>query len=189
MELKDIFAIHNALGEPCLSEVEACSTLLTVPKRTALVTQGEMCRDFFFNRSGLLRVSHVDNGVEDTICFGAEGDVFTTMHSYFDNRPSPFSLISITDSEVWKIKFQDIDRLSAVYPEIVLWMRNLLLDQLYGFERRYLFFGKDDAETRYLNFISKRNGIMREVPSKYIAQYLKIAPEYLSRIRRRIVGK
>ena len=30
---------------------------------------------------------------------------------------------------------------------------------------------------------------MRDVPVKYVAQYLKIAPEYLSRIRRRIVGK
>lgn len=68
-------------------------------------------------------------------------------------------------------------------------MRNLLIEQVYAFERRYLFFGKNDAETRYRNFISQRNGLMRDVPVKYVAQYLKIAPEYLSRIRRRIVGK
>lgn len=136
-----------------------------------------------------MRVAHIDDGTEDTVCFGTSGDVFTSLQSYFDGSPSIFSLVALYDSEVYSISYEDLDRLSSGFPALVLWMRNLLIEQVYAFERRYLFFGKNDAETRYRNFISQRNGLMRDVPVKYVAQYLKIAPEYLSRIRRRIVGK
>lgn len=189
MNLAEIFAIHNPLDKECLKEVEQAASLARVPKRSVLLRQGDVCRHFYFNRSGLMRVAHIDDGTEDTVCFGTSGDVFTSLQSYFDGSPSIFSLVSLYDSEVYSISYEDLDRLSSGFPALVLWMRNLLIEQVYAFERRYLFFGKSDAETRYRNFISQRNGLMRDVPVKYVAQYLKIAPEYLSRIRRRIVGK
>ena len=163
--------------------------LLRVPKRSILMRQGEVCRYFYFNRSGITRVVHDSDGIEDTICFGTGGDVFTSLQSYYEGAPSIFSLTTVTESEVWTLSYEEMDRLSERFPSLVLWMRNLLLGQVITFERRYLFFGKNDAETRYINFINQRNSLLRDIPVKYVAQYLKIAPEYLSRIRRRIAGK
>ncbi len=39
--------------------------------------------------------------------------------------------------------------LSDKYPELVVWMRNLLIEQLYGFEKRYVFFNNKTAEDRF----------------------------------------
>ncbi len=38
-------------------------------------------------------------GVEDTLLFGTSGDVFTSLHSYYNGEPSIFSLIAVVDSE------------------------------------------------------------------------------------------
>lgn len=189
MDLKEIFAQHHPLDEECLRELEQVATLRRVAKRTELMHQGEPCNNFYINRSGLMRVAHVNDGVEDTVCFGTVGDIFTSLSSYYAGKPSMFSLIALADSQVYVVSYDDMNRLSEKYPCMVLWMRNLLIEQVYAFEVRYEFFGRYDAETRYRNFMSLRKGLMRDVPVKYVAQYLKIAPEYLSRIRRRIVGK
>ena len=189
VELSEILAMHAPLDEKCLEAVRGSVELLRVPKRSILMRQGEVCRYFYFNRSGITRVVHDSDGIEDTICFGTGGDVFTSLQSYYEGAPSIFSLTTVTESEVWTLSYEEMDRLSERFPSLVLWMRNLLLGQVITFERRYLFFGKNDAETRYINFINQRNSLLRDIPVKYVAQYLKIAPEYLSRIRRRIAGK
>lgn len=186
MDLKEIFAQHNPLSEDCLNELEKCVTLVNVSKREILLHQGEVCRYFYFTRSGLMRVSHEKDGVEDTLLFGSEGDVFTSVHSWHADEPSLFTLSAIEDSEIYLLSYSDMNALSDKFPDLVLWMRNLLIEQLYAFEKRYEFFGIQDAASRYRNFMYRRNGIMASVPIKYIAQYLKIRPEYLSRIRRNI---
>lgn len=96
MNLAEIFAIHNPLDKECLKEVEQAASLARVPKRSVLLRQGDVCRHFYFNRSGLMRVAHIDDGTEDTVCFGTSGDVFTSLQSYFDGSPSIFSLVAFT---------------------------------------------------------------------------------------------
>ncbi len=126
MNLAEIFAIHNPLDKECLKEVEQAASLARVPKRSVLLRQGDVCRHFYFNRSGLMRVAHIDDGTEDTVCFGTSGDVFTSLQSYFDGSPSIFSLVALYDSEVYSISYEDLDRLSSGFPDLVLWMRNTL---------------------------------------------------------------
>ena len=84
------------------------------------------------------------------------------------------------------------------YPAMVKWMHNLLIEQLYSFEKRYLFFNNKTAEERFLNFLSihsvqlKRTSvkyISSIVPLKYIAQYLNMTQSTLSRLRKRFVSR
>lgn len=189
VDLSEIFAMHAPLDKDCVMEMQKAADIIHAPKRKVILRQGDLCRHFFFNRSGITRVVHDNEGIEDTICFGTGGDVFTSLQSYYESSPSIFSLVAVTESELYALSYEDMDRLSAIYPSLVLWMRNLLLGQVNAFEKRYLFFGKNDAKTRYLNFMNQRNRLLRDIPVKYVAQYLKIAPEYLSRIRRHIAGK
>ncbi len=86
-------------------------------------------------------------------CSGTSGDVFTSLHSYYNGEPSIFSLIAVVDSEVWTVSYYRMKMLSDKYPELVVWMRNLLIEQLYGFEKRYVFFNNKTAEDRFLNFL------------------------------------
>lgn len=195
--LRQILTQHCTPSEECIRDFENAAVLCSVARGEAVVRQGEVCDYFVFNRVGLLRVCNVTDGVEDTLLFGTSGDVFTSLHSYYNGEPSIFSLIAVVDSEVWTVSYYRMKMLSDKYPELVVWMRNLLIEQLYGFEKRYVFFNNKTAEDRFLNFLRINYGSLRRAPIKYIsrivalkyiAQYLKITPSTLSRLRKKLVS-
>ena len=68
--------------------------------------------------------------------------------------------------------------------DLAFWMRNVLIEQVYAFERRYVYLGTYDAYARYEQFIKMRPELFTRIPLKYLAQYLKITPQTLSRIRK-----
>ncbi|GLB51233.1 hypothetical protein NBRC110019_02720 [Neptunitalea chrysea] len=52
--------------------------------------------------------------------------------------------------------------------------------------KREISFLKETAEKRYLNLFNERPNVIKEIPLKYIASYIGITPQALSRIRKRI---
>ena len=194
--LRHILSQYCTPSEELVQEFESAARLVTVKKGRPIVKQGVVCEDFVFNRKGLFRVSNVTEGHEDTILFGTTGDVFTSIHSYYANEPSIFSLTAVEDSEVWLISYRKMRQLQERYPAMVKWMHDLMVEQLYGFEKRYLFFSNKSAEQRFLNFMRIHSVSLRRasvkyissiVPLKYIAQYLKITQSTLSRLRKKLV--
>jgi len=195
--LRQILSQYINPTDELVRDLEQVARLVTVEKGEPVVCQGEMCDVFVFNRKGLFRVCNTAGGVEDTLLFGTSGDVFTSLHSYYAHEPSIFSLIAVEPSEVWIVNYQQWRDLETRHPVLVSWMRGLLIEQLYGFEKRYLFFNNKSAEERFHNFLRMSNASLRRtsvkyisgiVPLKYIAQYLKITQSTLSRLRKKLVS-
>lgn len=195
--LREILSRYCAPYEELIKDFENSACLEHVEKGETVVRQGELCTDFIINRCGLFRVCHnTGKPTEDTILFGTSGDIFTSLHSYFAGEPSIFSLVALEDGEVWKISYDRMRGLESRHPVMVSWMRGMLIEQMYGFEKRYLFFSNKSAENRFHNFLRLNFGslnrtsvrhISNVVPLKYIAQYLGIAQETLSRPRKKLV--
>ncbi len=196
--LRQILSQYFTPPEELVREFENAARLVEVRKGKAIVRQGTVCDDFVINKQGLFRVSHVADGKEDTVLFGTSGDVFTSLHSYYAGEPSIFSLVAVEDSEVWLVSYRMMRQLEARFPAMVKWMHDLMIEQMYGFEKRYLFFSNKSAEERFLNFLRIHSVSLRRtsvkyissiVPLKFIAQYLKITQSTLSRLRKRLVGQ
>lgn len=196
--LRQILSQYCAPSEELMRDFENVARLVEVKKGRAIVKQGVVCDDFVLNKKGLFRVCHIADGVEDTVLFGTSGDIFTSLHSYYAGEPSIFSLVAVEDSEVWLISYRMMRQLESRYPAMVKWMHDLMIEQLYGFEKRYLFFSNKSAEERFLNFLRIHSVSLRRtsvkyissiVPLKYIAQYLKITQSTLSRLRKKLVGQ
>ena len=195
--LRQILSQYCVPTEELIRDMEKVARLVSVEKGQYVVRQGSVCGDFVFNRRGLFRVCNVTDGVEDTILFGTSGDVFTSLHSYYAHEPSIFSLMAVEDSEVWLISYAEMRELEEKHPVLISWMRGLLIEQTYSFEKRYIFFSNKSAEERFLNFLRMSSGTLRRtsvkyisgiVPLKYIAQYLKITQSTLSRLRKKLVS-
>lgn len=196
--LRQVLTQYCTPPETLVKDFENAARLVEVRKGQTIVKQGVICDDIVINKRGLFRVSHVSSAAgEDTVLFGSSGDVFTSLHSYYANEPSIFSLVAMEDSEVWLISYGRFRQLEHRYPEMVKWMHDLLIEQMYGFEKRYLFFNNKSAEERFLNFLRIHSISLRRasvkyissvVPLKYIAQYLKVTQSTLSRLRKRLVA-
>jgi CRP/FNR family transcriptional regulator, anaerobic regulatory protein len=82
--------------------------------------------------------------------------------------------------------FKRMVDLCDTYPQINTFFR-IFLGHLYNFShQRELSFLYESAEERYLNLFKERPKVVRLIPQKYIASYLGVRPESLSRIRREI---
>lgn len=161
-----------------------------------IVRQGEISDFIVINRNGIFRIGLRVNEKEDTILFGTSGDVFLSMQTYLSGAPAIFSLEALVDAEIWKLSINKMKNLSLQYPELVVWSRNLFADQLGELERRYVFLNFRTAHERLELFhqmlkdsrhSEALRNIMRSVPLKYIAQYLKITPQTLSKLRREML--
>lgn len=196
MELKDILLYYGPLPKGCIEALEQATTLKAVKAGNQILRQGTVCEEFYFIRNGIMRVSHMSGSKSSTTLFATEGDIYTAMHSWFADEVSPFSYDAVTDSEIFVIPYADIRKTMNAYPEFVDWLFRLSSGQLYILERRYLMMCNRNSEERLREFLRKNDkrlgllsgkNIAKKVPLKYIASYLGIACETLSRLRRKIV--
>lgn len=190
-EMTQAYSLHEILGEVHNVPAEISARLSDMAekkhygRRHRLVQQGSRCNKVFFVSDGLLRGLYEDGDMTDTRWFAGKGDVLSSVTAYYTGQPALFSIEAITDVDIYEISFSDIKREIDCTPELKEWLVKLLLEQLYVLERRYVIIGTGDARSRYEALLNARPlEILNQIPLKYIAQYLKITQETLSRVRR-----
>lgn len=86
---------------------------------------------------------------------------------------------------VYEISFEDMKAMLGEHIELRDWEVKVLIEQLYVLEKRYVILGTGDARSRYEALLNGRpQEILNAIPLKYIAQYLNITQETLSRVRK-----
>lgn len=185
MTLKEILRATYPVADATVTEIENLCEPIDVRKGEEIVRQGEVCRYLFFVLEGLFRVKFKNGHREETICFGIDGDPFTSVHSLMRDEAALYSFEAIENSKCLRLPLMTLRKLKEENTEILRWLEALLEEQIYAFERRYFHLGTADAYTRYKTFISLRAEIVNRIPLKYIAQYINVKPETLSRLRAR----
>lgn len=189
MSLAEILRAYHPVSDDSVIMLEDVCLEVPVHKREYVVRQGNKVEHLFFIAKGLFRGVHVSDEGEDTLFFGVPGDPFTSMHSFAHDEPAEISLQALEESVVYRVSLRNLRRLINERHDLLLWWNAVLVEQLYALERRYVAIGTSDAETRYENLLRVRSTLMNRIPVKFIAQYLSVAPETLSRIRRNIFQK
>lgn len=185
MVISELLQLNYPVGDEVAAAVERSCRSVTVRRGEAVIKQGEICHDIVFVTDGLFRVVFRHGEEEETVCFGMDGDPFTSMHSYYRGEEAQYSFEAIEDSECLLLDFDSFRKLLDEYPELMRWFARLLAEQIYAFERRYVHLGTTDAYSRYVSFMQLRSDIVNRIPLKYVAQYINVKPETLSRIRAR----
>lgn len=160
----------------------------TFAKNEVLVAYEKVATHMYFVLSGFIRVYHLQRGVEITNHLASENYFVTAYNSFTTKAVSEEVVQAITDCEVLGITK---DRLSQLYKESHTWA-------LFGLvmSERYLVFnnqrGKDlitlSAEEKYLKLMKEEPNLIHNVPLQYIASYIGIEPQTLSKIRRKILS-
>ena len=154
-----------------------------------LVREGKIATNLYFIESGILRTYFLQDGKEINTHFACDNQFFSAFSSFISQTPSFEYLEAIEDSFVYSLSFNALKELyqeSSTFEKLgrILAEKNYLciLD-------RTLLMQTKTAEEKYLDFIKKYNQkIVRNVPQFQIASFLGIAPESLSRIRKKIAA-
>lgn len=155
-------------------------------KKSQILTKGETERYLSFIEEGIIRFYIPKIEYDITINFVFSGSFFSVYDSFLTQEPSTYCAKAITNTTLWRLTYDD---LQTIYAETTI--GNLIgrkaAEQLYFLiKQRELSFLNKTAEERYLDLFESRLELIKQIPLKYIASYIGVTPQALSRIRRRI---
>lgn len=181
------FSDHVVLNEK--EKEQLTSVLIPRPFKRGeiLIEAGEQSRYMLFVNSGYLMTSFADsNGNDHVIQFTGAGWWSADIYSTFDLQMTPYNTKALTDGEALllpRLGHSHLLESSIVFERYfrVVFQKGILRQQ-----RRYIEAVATSAEERYKSFMSAYATMATQVPQKYIASYLGITPEFLSKIRRKM---
>jgi CRP-like cAMP-binding protein len=155
------------------------------------IKENQLCNQVGFLNKGIARVFYVIDGKEITSYFNTEKrNLFVcSFTSFLSRKPSFENIHFLDDAELLMLDHEELQRLYEKSPAIQK-LGRLMAEYNYvlSMERIYSL-QHSSALERYNNLLKIYPGLMNEVPHHYIASYLGITPESLSRIRKDAVGK
>jgi CRP-like cAMP-binding protein len=151
---------------------------------------GEYCRFIGFINKGLMVTTTVnDTGKESAFDFKVENCFFTYTEGLMSNAPSHKNFIALEDCETLILSKEDLEKILKQNPKFETLFTKILAEDLSHTLMIHQSIKEQSAEERYLSLEQRYPGAFQRIPVKYIAGYLGIEPESLSRLRRRLAGK
>ena len=159
---------------------------MVLAKGKWLVREGKTCRHLYFLESGALRGYYNLEGKEITHWFAFAPEFVTSFHSFITQQPAVESIQMLEGSILWAISKESLTGLMNRYHEIERLVRIAYEGYYLRLEERFVNAQFKTAAERYQSLLQQTPQMLERVPLAYIASYLGISPETLSRIRSRL---
>jgi CRP/FNR family transcriptional regulator, anaerobic regulatory protein len=159
------------------------STKRTFSKNEFLIREGEVEKNVYFIESGLVRVFLLSEFEDQTIRFGYTGSIINSLASFVKGTPSEFYIEPLRKTVVRTLTKETFH--SLVYKDeksLRSYIQLLELSITQQIDREIDILTPSPTE-RLRRVLDRSPNLFQEVPLKYIASYLRMTPETLSRIR------
>lgn len=154
------------------------------PKNEILLHTGEVEQSIYFLAEGVTRIFHYKNNAEYTLRFNFPVSAFNSYISFISQTPSLISVETLTVIKVFRMSYSDMqtlydesknaERVGRKMIELIYMQREMKELQLHS----------RTAEDYYCDLLRTNKELIQQIPQKYLASYLGITPESLSRIRK-----
>lgn len=169
------------------SELEVCRSVTRqriIPKHTIIMEQGRPVEKFYFLNAGIVRLYREHNEVDHTLGLISSNDFISTPLFLGNGMPSTCGLETLTEVEVLEWGKPEIDILKEQLHHAYELERQIM-ERLLGWLQEGQIAAKClTAEERYQQLLQEQPEVIRSVPLKYIASFLSIHQDSLSRIRK-----
>ncbi|PKQ61919.1 cyclic nucleotide-binding protein [Labilibaculum manganireducens] len=177
-----------------LSEYEKENMLLFVKKRhfeknEIIFTEGKIANEIYFVTKGCVRLFYNVDGKDRTAFFYTDGQFICAGESYTYNVPARENYQAIEKTEIYVFDKANIKKLLEVSSKFELIARIATENELIVCQRIIASFVTKSAEERYIELLETNGELFQRVPQQYIASFLGVSPETLSRIKKRVLSK
>ncbi|WP_133272763.1 Crp/Fnr family transcriptional regulator [Hymenobacter radiodurans] len=158
---------------------------LSLDKRQHLLISGDKCSHLAFVTQGCLRSYSINaQGQEHTLQFAPEDWWVSDLYSLLTQQPSTMNIDALEDSQMMLLSQADLETVYAQCPIFERYFRLLMQGRYVALQERVNASLSQTAAEKYQHFLRKYPSIAQRVPQHFIASYLGITPESLSRVRR-----
>jgi CRP-like cAMP-binding protein len=179
---KNITAI-SPLSDESLKTFVAVWKYWTTPKDHFLVKENTVSDYLYFIEKGAVRIYYYKIAKEVTEWLALDQQFFLSITSFFQRTPSHLIIQTIEPSHIYGIHHDDFMNLADKYHDVERLLRKMVTGSLILSQVRMDSIQFESAQQRYEKLLKTTPQIVQRVPLTYIASFLGITLETLSRIR------
>ncbi len=171
------------LSPEALTALHEISVSKVVKKGEFLLRQDEVCSKSFLIEKGIARKYYLNDGKEITTELYFDNDIAVSFDSYCLQKTSREFIQVLTDTTISQTNYNAFQKAKTQFPALVV--LDVMMTEYYAIwlEERLFQFHTMSATERYQKLIKEHAHIIQYIPLTYIASYLGISLETLSRIR------
>ncbi|MBC7873683.1 MAG: Crp/Fnr family transcriptional regulator [Ferruginibacter sp.] len=171
------------VSEDAIAYINQHSFVKRAERNEYLLREGEVCKYLYFICKGVIR-GYIKNGSKEiTTWITAENELVSSIRGFDLQQPSLENIQAIEDCELVVADYDALQYLYENHLEMNIVGRKLLQQYYRDAEERAFISRIPNAGKRYLHFLDTKPSLANRIPLKYIASYLGMTIETLSRIR------
>ncbi len=167
-------------------ELDILESIL-VPRKCAkgevILKEGQICEDLFYIEKGLIRQFYIKKDREVTEHLATEGGIIMCIESLFKEEPTKLQVEALEPTLLYALPKRKLEQVALHNVNIQILYRKILEESLIFSQVHADLVRFESAQDRYLRLCKIMPQVVLRAPLVYIASYLQMTPETLSRVR------
>lgn len=174
---------YSTMTHDELDILESVLVPMRFAKGEMILKEGETCRCIYYVDKGLVRQFYNKYGKEVTEHIGEDHTIFMCIESLFKEEPTHLQVEALENSIIYALPKAELERVALHNVNIQILYRKILEESLIMSQRHADLVRFETAQNRYKKMCKFWPQVVLRAPLVYIASYLQMTPETLSRVR------
>lgn len=174
---------YSTMTHEELDILESILVPMKFAKGEMILNEGEVCENIYYIDRGLIRQFYFKNGKQITEHLGEDQTIFMCIESLFREEPTKLQVEAIEPTIIYALPKQRLEQVALHNVNIQILYRKILEESLIISQVHADLVRFETAQDRYKKMCKLNPQVILRAPLVYIASYLQMTPETLSRVR------
>jgi CRP-like cAMP-binding protein len=174
---------YSTMTHEELDMLESILVPMKFQKGEVILPEGEVCKNIYWIAKGLVRQFYFKNGKELTEYMATENNICMCIESLFKEEPTRLQIMAIEPTVLYALPKDALEQASIKSVNIQMLYRKILEESLILSQVHADMLRFETAQDRYVKLVKCQPQLVLRAPLVYIASYLQMTPETLSRVR------
>ena len=174
---------YSTMTHDELDILESVLVPMKFAKGEIILKEGDVCEPIYYVERGLTRQFYFKNGKELTEHIGVEHSIVMCIESLFKEKPTYLQLEALEPTLVYAMPKHRLEEVALHNVNIQILYRKILEESLIISQVHADMLRFETAQDRYLKLCKQSPQVVLRAPLVYVASYLQMTPETLSRVR------
>jgi CRP-like cAMP-binding protein len=174
---------YSTMTHEELDVLEGILVPMKFQKGEIILREGDICKDIYWVAKGLVRQFYYKNDKELTEYMAIEDNIVMSIESLFKEQPSTQQIVALEPTILFALPKKDLEHEAVRNVNIQMLYRKILEESLIISQVHADMLRFESAQERYAKLVKRSPQLVLRAPLVYIASYLQMTPETLSRVR------
>lgn len=181
--VRELARRYSTMAHDELDILESILVPMKFARGEKVVESGDVSDAIYYVERGMVREFYFKNNKSVTEYLAADGTIVMSIESLFREEPSKLVIEALEPTLVYALPKKRLEEVALHNVNIQILYRKILEESLIISQRRADLLRFESAKDRYLKLCKLNPKVIMKAPLVYVASYLQMTPETLSRVR------